>query len=264
MPPANQLSASQLLDISSREVASPESALVIVAHPDDAEFQCGATLAKWASAGTVVHYVVCTDGSKGSWDPHCDQTELISTRQTEQRAAAEALGAKGEMVFLGYTDGELESGLTERSQVAYEIRRLRPVIVLGHDPWKRYRIHPDHRHAGLLAVEGAFAARDPFFFPEHNLEPHRPETLLLFEADEPNHAETVDLSVDKKIAALLAHKSQFVSTHGITDENDQTQIEEFLNRIKHSLETNARMAGLMPSGKTDSPAAELFRAIPLN
>ncbi len=249
----------------SYDLAIPESVLVIVAHPDDAEFQCGASLGKWASAGTVVHHVVCTDGSKGSWDPFCDQIELINTRQAEQRSAAAALGAKGEVLFLDYSDGELESGLAERSRVAYEIRRLRPTLLLGHDPWKRYRIHPDHRHAGLLAVEGAFAARDPFFFPEHNLAAHRPQALLLFEADEPNHAEFVDVSAaDKKITALLAHKSQFISTHGITDENDPTQIAEFSNRIKHDLAASARKAGLTPSAKTGPLAAELFHAVALD
>src|SRR3546814_4905120 len=72
------------------------------------------------------------------------------------------------------------------------IRLLRPTVVLGHDPWKRYRLHPDHCHAGLLAVEGIVAARDPHFFPEQSLPHHRPDALLLFEADEPDHLETVE------------------------------------------------------------------------
>ncbi len=244
----------------STDLAPPPVALVIVAHPDDAEFQCGATLAKWADAGTLVHYVVCTDGSKGTWDPTCDQAELVRTRQAEQRAAADALGATaGEIVFLGYTDGELESGLTQRAKVVYEIRRLKPAVVLGHDPWKRYRIHPDHRHAGQLAVEGVFAARDPFFFPdhksEHGLNPHRPHSLLLFEADEPNHAESVATQhADKKVAALLMHQSQFVSTHDIADANDPDQIARFASRVKDSL----KAAGSAVGGHA---AVELFRLV---
>ena len=258
----------------SADLAPPATALVIVAHPDDAEFQCAATLAKWAAAGTLVHYVVCTDGSKGTWDPTRNQTELVATRQAEQAAAAAALGATGEIVFLGHTDGELASGLAERSQVAYEIRRLRPTVVLGHDPWKRYRIHPDHRHAGLLATEAVFAARDPFFFPEHELAPHRPDALLLFEADEPNHAESASAqAADKKVAALLEHKSQFVSTHGITDAQDPAQIERFSSRIKDALASAGEAgageavvgeaaAGEAAAGEpTELPAAELFRLV---
>ncbi|MDG2111599.1 MAG: PIG-L family deacetylase, partial [Actinomycetota bacterium] len=202
------------------DLTIPPCALAIVAHPDDAEFQCGATLAKWAAAGTEVHHLVCTDGSKGTWDPHCDQDELVAVRQVEQRAAAQRLGAIGEVHFLGRVDGELDSDLATRSEVARVIRSVQPSVVLGHDPWKRYRLHPDHRHAGLLAVEGVVAARDPFFFPEHDLSHHRPDALLLFEAEAPDHAETTLGWGDTKTAALLEHTSQFVTTHNITDPDD--------------------------------------------
>ena len=148
-----------------RFFTKPDSALVIAAHPDDAEFQCGATLAKWAASGTTVHYLICTDGSKGTWDPAVDQKALVVARQKEQIAAARRLGATGSVLFLEQIDGELQSDLATRSQVAKAIRQLRPDAVLGHDPWRRYRLHPDHRHAGLLAIEGIVAARDPFFFP---------------------------------------------------------------------------------------------------
>ena len=139
-------------------------------------------------------------------------TALVARRQDEQRAAAKALGSTGEVVFLGWRDGELESGLAQRSEVARWIRMLRPDVVLGHDPWRRYRLHPDHRHAGLLACEGIVAARDPHFFPEHGVPHHRPSALLLWEADEPDHAEDVTSSLDAKLAALECHASQFEST----------------------------------------------------
>src|SRR3546814_10500520 len=103
-------------------------------------------------------------------------------------------------------------------ELSYWHRLLRPTGVLGHDPWKRYRLHPDHRNAGLLAVEGIVAARDPHFFPEQSLPHHRPDALLLFEADEPDHLETVEGFVDAKLAALHAHTSQLLSTMHI----DQT------------------------------------------
>jgi LmbE family N-acetylglucosaminyl deacetylase len=217
----------------------PEVALAIGAHPDDVEFGCGATLAKWSAGGCVVHHLICTDGSKGSWDPAADTAELVVTRQAEQRAAAAALGATGQCIFLGWPDGELDSGLRQRWEVAYWIRRLRPTVVLGHDPWKRYRLHPDHRHAGQLAVDGVVAARDPHFFPEQNLPHHRPEALLLFEADEPDHVEDVADHVDAKIAALHAHTSQLLSTMHIDERAGISEVERqrqaFDDRVRRRL-----------------------------
>ncbi|MGH1503646.1 MAG: PIG-L deacetylase family protein [Acidimicrobiales bacterium] len=196
----------------SRNLPTPERALAIGAHPDDVDFGCGGTLAKWAAAGCEVSVLVCTDGSKGTWDPQADEAELIERRKVEQRAAAEALGATGEVVFLGHPDGELASTLTEREQVTLWIRRLRPTVVLGHDPWKRYRLHPDHRHAGWLTTDGVVAARDPKFFPHQGVPHHRPDRLLLWEADAPDHVEDVTGWLDTKYAALLAHESQFETT----------------------------------------------------
>jgi LmbE family N-acetylglucosaminyl deacetylase len=199
------------------DLPTPESALVVAAHPDDAEFSAGATLAKWARAGTVVHHLVLTDGSKGTWDPDADQAGLVARRAEEQRAAAAALGATGECVLLGEVDGELAADHATRARVAEVIRRLRPAVVLGHDPWKRYRLHPDHHAAGRLCVEGIVAARDPFFHREQlatGLAPHRPDVLLLFEADEVDHLESVDdVDLAARIAALEAHRSQMATTH---------------------------------------------------
>jgi LmbE family N-acetylglucosaminyl deacetylase len=222
----------------------PASALAIGAHPDDVEFGCGATLAKWAAQGCMVHHLVCTDGSKGSWDPAQEIAGLVVERQAEQRAAAAALGATGECVFLRWVDGELESGLRQRWEVAYWIRRLRPEVVLGHDPWKRWRLHPDHRHAGLLAVEGVVAARDPHFFPEQHLPHHRPRAILLWEADEADHVEDVTEHVDTKLAALLEHRSQYRSTHQIDDPADAAQVAAFRARIEERLAEVGAPAGV--------------------
>jgi len=219
------------------DLPTPERALAVGAHPDDVEFGCGGTLAKWAAAGCDIHHLVCTDGSKGSWDPAEDSAALVSTRQEEQRAAAAALGGKAPVVFLGWRDGELESGLHQRAEVCYWIRRLRPDVVLGHDPWKRYRLHPDHRHAGLLAVEGIVAARDPHFFPEQSAAPHRPAQLLLWEADEPDHVEDITTSIEAKLAALLEHRSQYRSTMQVDDLGSTEQWDRFRARIRERAAT---------------------------
>ena len=214
------------------DLAVPARALAVGAHPDDVEFGCGGTLAKWAMAGCEISHLVCTDGSKGSWDPSDDPAALVASRQDEQRAASIALGGTGSVVFLGWRDGELDAGLHQRAEVCYWIRRLRPDVVLGHDPWKRYRLHPDHRNAGLLVTDGIVAARDPHFFAEQSAGPHRPAHLLLWEADEPDHVEDITASVDHKLAALLEHRSQFRSTMDIDDPTSTEQVEAFRDKIR--------------------------------
>ena len=240
------------VELTSRDLAVPTSALAIGAHPDDVEFGCGGTLAKWAAAGCVVHHLVLTDGSKGTWNVDAHLPTLVASRQREQREAARRLAGDhaGEVVFLGQVDGELDSTLALRGEVARVIRQLRPQVVLGHDPWKRYRLHPDHRHAGLLACDGIVAARDPHFFKEHGLPHHRPETLLLWEADQPDHAEDVTGFVDTKLDALEAHESQFESTMKAVDPE---QMAAFRARIRTRLEGLGRPLGI--------GAAEVFKRI---
>ena len=214
------------------DLPTPLRALAVGAHPDDVEFGCGGTLAKWAAAGCEISHLVCTDGSKGSWDPADDPATLVASRQVEQRAASVALGGTGSVVFLGWRDGELESGLRQRAELCHWIRRLRPDVVLGHDPWKRYRLHPDHHHAGLLVVEGIVAARDPHFFPEQAEAPHRPSHLLLWEADAPDHVEDIGTGLEAKLAALLEHRSQYRSTMEIDDPASTEQADRFRARIR--------------------------------
>ena len=218
-------------------MTTPSRALAIGAHPDDIEFGCGGTLAKWSRAGCEVHLLVLTDGSKGSWDPGADLADLVATRQSEQRAAAAALGAV-EVHFLGEVDGELLAGEAQRARVCRLIRRVRPDTVLGHDPWKRYRLHPDHREAGRLTIESIVAARDPHFFPEQVEAPHRPDRLLLFEPDEIDHLEPLDpVDLRAKLDALRCHRSQWRSTMGIDDSPDaDAQRREFEAKVTGELE----------------------------
>jgi LmbE family N-acetylglucosaminyl deacetylase len=222
----------------------PTRALAVGAHPDDIEFGAGATLAKWAAAGCSLLHVVCTDGSKGTWDPEADLERLVAVRQDEQRAASVALGGTGDVEFLGWRDGELDNGPAQRTQLVSAIRRFRPDVVLGHDPWKRYRLHPDHRHAGFLTVDAVVAARDPHFFAGLGPGHHRPSTLLLFEADEPDHVERVDRFAGHKIDALLAHRSQLRSTMDIDDPGSTEQLDAFRAHIHADLAAQGRLAGV--------------------
>jgi LmbE family N-acetylglucosaminyl deacetylase len=246
------LNSASLATPSTTDLVTPSSALAIGAHPDDVEFGCGGLLAKWAADGCVVHHLVCTDGAKGTWDPDVDVAALAARRQDEQREAARRLAGPnaGEVRFLGRVDGELDSDLVTRGEVARVIRELRPQVVLGHDPWKRYRLHPDHRHAGLLACEGIVAARDPHFFREHDVAHHRPQALLLWEADAPDHAEDVTDFVDTKLHALAAHVSQFESTMKAVDDE---QLAAFGQRIRNRLGDLGR--------PFDMDAAEVFKLV---
>lgn len=228
----------------STNLPTPERALAVCAHPDDAELGCGATLAKWAAQGCVIHHIVCTDGSKGSWDPTEDTARLVTTRQEEQRSASRALGGNGDVVFLGWPDGELQSGTGQRWQVAYWLRRLRPDIVLGHDPWRRYRLHPDHRHAGFLVTDAIVAARDPHYFPELGADPHRPSALLLWEADEADHVEDVEGHVEAKVKALMEHRSQLRSTMHIDDIDNQAEVDAFRTRVRERLRQDGALGEL--------------------
>ena len=194
-----------------KPIAVPHRALAIGAHPDDIEFGCGGTVAGWAASGTDVTMLIVTDGSKGSWDPQADPAELALRRAGEQAAAADRLGAS-RIIKLDYVDGELEYSMELRRQICEQIRMHRPDVLLSHDPWQRYQLHPDHRAAGLGAVDGMVAARDPLFFPEMPLPPHRPTAMLLWSADAPDHWEDISAGLEAKIAALLCHSSQGETT----------------------------------------------------
>lgn len=228
------------VEISSVDLPCPSVALAIGAHPDDIEFGCGGTVAKWAAAGCLVHHLVLTDGSKGTWNPDADIDALVALRREEQREAARRLGARGEVIFFDQVDGELEESPQLRDRLVAEIRRLKPTVVLGHDPWKRYRLHPDHRRAGFLTCDALVAARDPHFSKHLGLTHHRPEHLLLWEADTPDHGEDISSSVETKITALLAHETQFESTMKAVE---STELDRFSDRMRLRISENGQRMG---------------------
>ena len=236
------------------DLPTPARALAIGAHPDDVEFQCGATLAKWAAAGCVVNHLILTDGSKGTWDP--DGRHRRAGRRPRDRAAGRGQGARRHRArssCSAHVDGELESDAGRRERVAYWIRPLRPDVVLGHDPWKRYRLHPDHRHAGWLTVDGIVAARDPLFFPEQDVPAHRPSALLLFEADEPDHVEDVTgFEAEPRSPPCSSTAASSIDDVHRPDD-DGTQLAAFTKLVVDRLAESGARAGV--------EHAELFKAI---
>ena len=187
------------------------SALVLFAHPDDAEFMCGGTVAKWTRAGCAVHYLVCTDGSAGSNEPGADRADVAPIREREQRAAADVLGVKS-VTFLGEIDGLLEVTPETRKKVTREIRRLRPEVLVAPDPsrlWsgQGYINHWDHKQAGLLALTAVMPdAPTRVMFQElesEGLEPYEIPNLWL-SSNEPDIYIDITETIGTKVAALAA------------------------------------------------------------
>lgn len=200
------------------ELITPlERALVVVSHPDDAEFGAAATIAQLTAGGVRVDYVVTTDGSRGTEDPAVTPEELSATRVAEQRAAADLLGVT-EIVHLGYPDGYLTPSLDLRRDIVRQIRRFRPDLVITQNPQRRldhnpYIGHPDHLATGEATLAAVYpAARDHLNFPElwreEKLEPWKVRQVLLSGVEEPNLWFDVADTFDTGIRAILAHTSQ--------------------------------------------------------
>jgi LmbE family N-acetylglucosaminyl deacetylase len=194
----------------------PQSAMVIVAHPDDAEFLCAGTVAKWAQAGSTITYVVITNGNKGSEDPEMTPAKLAEVREAEQRAAGAILGVK-HFEFMGYEDGYLVHTLGLRRDLTRIIRKHRPEVVFCFDPTQRflgdtYANHPDHRASGDAAIDAIFpSARDRLTFPElltENLAPHKVSSIWMGGSDQPNAWVDITPTLELKKKALMAHPSQ--------------------------------------------------------
>jgi LmbE family N-acetylglucosaminyl deacetylase len=192
-----------------------DRAAVVFAHPDDAEFLCGGTVAIWAKGGTDVHYVCATDGSAGWNGPDLTRDEIARIREAEMREAAEVLGV-GSVAFLGFVDGTLEPNLQLRRAITREVRRLRPDILVTFEPslWsgRRYVNHPDHKAVGeaVLAVIACDAPTRPQF-PElldEGLEPHKVPRLWLPSWDGADTFIDISDTIELKIEALHRHKSQ--------------------------------------------------------
>lgn len=194
----------------------PESAMAIVAHPDDIEFSCAGTLARWAKAGARISYVLCTSGDVGIVKAGMTKARAAEIREAEQREAAHIAGA-AEVIFLGEPDGMVEASLHLRKKLVREIRRFRPEVVVTGDPqmlWasEGYINHPDHRAVAWAAVDAIFpACGQPNLFEEleeEGLTAHKVRKVYITGWGAGDVYVSIDETIDIKVAALKAHKSQ--------------------------------------------------------
>lgn len=189
----------------------PRRALVMVAHPDDADFGSGGTMALLCRMGWEVDLLVATNGNKGTKDPRHTPQQLAAVREEEQRRAAAILGMN-EPIFLGFPDGGVENDGELRGLLVRELRRLRPSLAITFDGFRAGFNHRDHREIGRAAYDAIYPASDDFlFFPEHReegLEPHRPDMLLLSGAPDADVVVDIEPVLDLKVAAITAHVSQ--------------------------------------------------------
>jgi LmbE family N-acetylglucosaminyl deacetylase len=188
-----------------------ERVMVVVAHPDDAEFSSAGTIARFSEAGFEVVIVQVTSGDKGTARRDISSVDLAAMREAEELEASKRLGVKT-VEFLRCGDGELLPDLSLREKIVRQIRKHRPDIVITHDPFRPYSLHPDHRAVGTATVDSVYpTARDPLYFPDHlesGLEPHKVAELWLYGSESPDKFIDISQTVERKVNALKAHKSQ--------------------------------------------------------
>jgi len=200
--------------------ATPDRVLAVYGHPDDAEISAGGTLSRWATTGSEVHLLVCTQGEKGSQDPAQDPKQLARLRIEESRRACEVMGFAGHR-HLDHLDGELENDRALRGAIVEEIRRLRPTAIVCPDPTAvffgdRYYNHRDHRVTGWATLDAVSpAAGNPHYFRDQlgaGVEVHSVSEVFLSGTFEPNCWVDIEPSIERKIGALFCHESQLVET----------------------------------------------------
>ncbi len=237
--------------IPSDDPSGVERILVVTAHPDDVDFGVAGSVATWVKAGIDVAYCVVTDGDAGGSDRTISRPEMAVIRRHEQRAAAAEVGVT-DVTFLGYPDGRLVPSLDLRRDVSRQVRIHRPQRLVCQSPermWDRIGAsHPDHLAAGEAAVCAAYPdARNPFAHPElleDGLEPHAVSELWMMAAPGANRVVDVTDTFDRKVAALLCHRSQVGDGEGLDA------------RLREWLSAGARAAGL-----AEGRLAESFRVV---
>jgi len=230
-------------------VDTPTRALVIGAHPDDADFGAGGLVALWTSRGCAVTVVCVTDGDSGGFDPDVPREDVPGLRRGEQRAAAAELGVT-DVRFLGRPDGFVVADVDLRRELARLVRELRPEVVVTHAPERNYRFvylyHPDHLATGAAALAAVYPdARNAFAFPELGLEPWTVPAVWQFGGPVDDLAVDVTDVFEAKVRACSAHDSQTP----MLDRSMEAELREDLGRT-------AREHGL-PEGRL----AESYRVL---
>ncbi len=228
-----------------------ERALVVTAHPDDADFGAGGTIAGWVDSGIAVTLLCLTHGEQGA-RPDADISAIPALREAEQRAASAELGLTDVRFLSGHRDGWLEPTFDLQREIVGVIREVRPQRILTQSPERNYeRIHsshPDHLAAGEATVRAAYpAAENPFAWPELGPGSWHVGELWLMAHPTPSHGVDITDRFDRKVAALRAHASQ-------TGHRDT--LEEMLRQW------GSRMGGAL--GLPEERLAEGFAIVPLN
>jgi LmbE family N-acetylglucosaminyl deacetylase len=227
-------------------VPTARRAMVIIAHPDDADFGHAGTVAKLCAEGWEVVYVLATSGDKGTSDPEMTPERLAGIREAEQRAACDALGVK-ECIFLRHPDGYVSQCPELRGEIVHLLRLYRPELVITWDAYRRGFNHTDHRAVGVAAYDAVYpAARDRLYNPEdegEGLPAYKVRELWLTGSEEPNY--TVDVSdyFERKLEAIYCHRSQL----------QPLPKDEFLRRRREQAAEAGRQSG--------TPYAESYRRV---
>ena len=226
--------------------------LVVVAHPDDVDFGIAGTVAAWTAAGVEASYCICTSGEAGGFDD-TPREDMPLLRQREQRDAAAVVGVH-DVTFLGYPDGQLTASIELRRDITREIRRRRPERVVTHSPeidWESLPVsHPDHRAVGEATVAAVYPdARNRFAHPvllADGLQPWTVSELWLIAGPTQRHNHVVDVTdtLEAKLAALRAHRSQ------------TAHLDDLSAMVTEQLRDNAARAGL-----GDGRLAEQFHVV---
>ena len=204
---------------------TPASALVVAAHPDDIEFGCAGTVARWVQEGAHVTYALLTNGAAGSSDPDMTRERLAELRAAEQRASAKVVGVEA-VEFLAYEDGLLVPSLEVREQVVRLIRRVRPEVMVTQDPTTRYVEgfyinHPDHIAAGEATLAAVIPGADTrLAYPElldEGLEPVKLAAVWMMFALQPNLVVDITDHMDRKLESLACHVTQIGEPVNETD-----------------------------------------------
>lgn len=202
--------------------------LWIVAHPDDAEFSSAGTIHKLASKGKDVVIIQVTSGDRGTTDESFTPETLGATREREECEAARRLGVQ-HVEFLHEGDGHVFPNVEFREKIVRMIRTHKPDVLVTHDPFRPYALHPDHRAVGITSHDCVYPlARDPLYFPEHReagIAPHKTVEIWYFGSESPDRVEDITDHFDAKVHALMAHTSQVGDGASLADRMRERHLE---------------------------------------